>query len=257
LLTDDFRQDHLATELLNRITMVDARTLSRTTLPGHTRAVTRPRLIQRVSDAGGCRVILITGQAAQGKSTLAAELARQPGPAGAWMHLDPSDSDPVNFFHLLVHALQVSRPSLDASGFLNNPTIALGTETGSGRITELAGAFLNEITAHVPVRIVMDGLDRLSGNAESLKLIDRIINTISPPSCLVLVSRETPPLKLEQLRIHRELVVLNNQDLAFTGDEIFRFFQTCIICGWRRPNYPKSVQSPTVGLAVWCWCGRR
>jgi ATP/maltotriose-dependent transcriptional regulator MalT len=169
LLTDDFRKYHLASELLNRNTMVDARTLSRTTLPGHTRAMTRPRLIQRVSGAGACRVILITGQAAQGKSTLAAELARQPGPAGAWMHLDPSDSDPVNFFHLLVHALQVSRPSLDASGFLKNPTIALGTETGSGRITELAGAFLNEITAHAPVRIVMDGLDRLSGNAESLK----------------------------------------------------------------------------------------
>ena len=204
--------------------MVDARTISRTTLPGHARAIERPRLIQRVSGVGATRVILITGQAAQGKSTLAAEIARQPGPTGAWMHLDPSDSDPVNFFHLLVHALQAARPSLDASAFLKNPAIALGTETGSGRITELASVFLNEIMAHAPVRIVMDGLDRLSGNAESLMLIDRILGNISPPSCLVLVSRETPPLKLEQLRIRRELVVLNNEDLAFTTDEIFRFY---------------------------------
>ena len=97
--------------------MVDARTLSRTTLPVHTRAIARPRLIQRVTDAGACRVVLITGQAAQGKSTLAAELARQPGLTGAWMHLDPSDSDPVNFFQLLVHALQSSQPYLDASAF--------------------------------------------------------------------------------------------------------------------------------------------
>ncbi|WP_319406396.1 BTAD domain-containing putative transcriptional regulator [uncultured Desulfosarcina sp.] len=204
--------------------MVDARTISRTTPPGHSRAIPRPRLIQRVLGADATRVILITGQAAQGKSTLAAELARQPGPTGAWMHLDPSDSDPVNFFHLLVHALKTSRPSLDTSAFLKNPAIALGTEMGSGRITELASVFLNEIIAQAPVRIVMDGLDRLSGNAESLKLIDRILVNLSPPSCLVLVSRETPPLKLEQLRIRQELVVLNNDDLAFTTDEIFRFF---------------------------------
>ena len=204
--------------------MVDARTLSRTTLPVHTRAIARPRLTQRVSDVGACRVVLITGQAAQGKSTLASEIARQHGLTGAWMHLDPSDSDPVNFFQLLVHALQASQPSLDASAFLKNPAIALGNETGLGRIYELANVFLNEIITRVPVRIVMDGLDRLYDDAESLTLIDRIIGNLSPTSCLVLVSRETPPLKLEQLRIHQELVVLDNDDLAFTTDEIFRFY---------------------------------
>ncbi|MCB2147151.1 MAG: hypothetical protein KQI81_11805 [Deltaproteobacteria bacterium] len=204
--------------------MVDARTLSRTTQPGQTRAIPRPRLIQRITGASAARVILITGQAAQGKSTLAAELARQPGPTSAWMHLDSADSDPVNFFRLLVHSLKASRPSLDATVFLKNPAIALGTETGSGRITELASVFLNEIITQAPVRIVMDGLDRLSGNAESLRIIDRILGNISPPSCLVLVSRETPPLTLEQLRIRQELVVLNNDDLAFTTEEIFRFY---------------------------------
>ena len=204
--------------------MVDQRILSRTTLPGHTRAIARPRLIQQVTGAGPTRVVLITGQAAQGKSTLAAELAHQPGPAVAWMHLDPSDSDPVNFFQLLVHALQASRPTLDASAYLKNPAIALGTDTGLGRINELAGLLLNDIIAQAPVRIVMDGLDRLSGDAESLKLIDTILDSISPPSCLVLVSRETLPLKLEQLRIRQELVVFNNDDLAFTTDEISRFY---------------------------------
>jgi len=129
-----------------------------------------------------------------------------------------------NFFQLLVHALQASQPSLDASAFLKNPAIALGTETGLGRIYELANVFLKEIITRVPVRIVMDGLDRLYGDAERLTLIDRIIGNLSPTSCLVLVSRETPPLKLEQLRIHQELVVLNNDELAFTTDEIFRFY---------------------------------
>jgi ATP/maltotriose-dependent transcriptional regulator MalT len=54
--------------------MVDQRIIPKITLPDLTRAIPRPRLIQRATDAGAARVILITGQAAQGKSTLAAEL---------------------------------------------------------------------------------------------------------------------------------------------------------------------------------------
>jgi ATP/maltotriose-dependent transcriptional regulator MalT/DNA-binding SARP family transcriptional activator len=204
--------------------MGDARVLAKTTIPDLTRAIPRPRLVQRITAAGAVRVVLITGQAAQGKSTLAAEIASQPGLAGAWMHLDPSDKDPVNLFHLLVHALKASRPNLDLSAFLKNPAIALGTKTGSGRIAELAGVFMDEIIAQAPVRVVMDGLDEISDNPESLRLVDRLLDSISPPSSLVLVSRETPPLKLESLRIRQELVSLNNEDLAFTTDEIHQFY---------------------------------
>ena len=116
--------------------MVDARIISKTTLPDLTRAIPRPRLIQRLTGVGVTRVILITGQAAQGKSTLAAQIAHQPGPPAAWMHLDPSDSDPVNFFRLLVHALKAARPGLDVSAFLKHPALAIGPETGSARIAE-------------------------------------------------------------------------------------------------------------------------
>jgi ATP/maltotriose-dependent transcriptional regulator MalT/DNA-binding SARP family transcriptional activator len=205
--------------------MLDARTISKTILPDLSRAIARPRLIRQISAAGHPRVILISGQAAQGKSTLAAEIARQSGPAAAWMHLDAADSDPVNFFRLLVRAIEAARPSPDASVFLKNPVIALGPEAGSSRIAEIADIFLAQAIAREPVRIVIDGLDALADNAASLALVDRMVDTIYPPSCLVLVSRETPTLKLESLRIHQELVVLTNDDLAFTTEEIFHFFR--------------------------------
>jgi LuxR family maltose regulon positive regulatory protein len=204
--------------------MVDPRIISKITLPDLSRAIPRPRLIQRAIDAGAARMILITGQAAQGKSTLAAEIARQPGPACAWMHLDPPDSDPMNFFRLLVHSLKASRPGQEVSTFLKNPAIALGTKAGSSRIAESAGVFLDEIIARAPIRLVIDGLDRLSGNSESLALIHTILEAISPPSCLVLTSRETPPMQLESFRIRQELVVLDNEDLAFSIDEISLFY---------------------------------
>ena len=56
---------------VNQNAMLDARIIAKTTLPDLARAITRPRLLQRVAAAVGARVILITGQAAQGKSTLA------------------------------------------------------------------------------------------------------------------------------------------------------------------------------------------
>ncbi len=205
--------------------MVDTRILAKTTLPQLNRTVPRPRLIQRCVADKGTRLIVITGQAAQGKSTLAAALARQPGPATAWMHLDPSDSDPMNFFHLLVHAVNASQPALDAAAFLENTAIASGRNADACRIAERTDTFLEAVVAQAPLRIVMDGLDRLGAQHDVQALIHRVIDRIVPPSCLILVSRQTPPLPLESLRIRQELVSLNNADLAFTNDEIGRFYQ--------------------------------
>lgn len=204
--------------------MVDVRTTAKTTLPDLTRAIFRQRLIQPVTAAKSARVILITGQAAQGKTTLAAGLARQPGPPCAWMHLDASDRDPMNLFRLLAHALATSLAEPDVSAFLKNPAISFGAKTGSGRIAEMAGALLEEISTRGPVRIVMDGIDSLDGNADSLAVVERILDAVAPPGCLILVSRETLPLKLEALRIRRELFELTNDDLSFSTEEIRRFF---------------------------------
>ncbi|MFO7715798.1 hypothetical protein [Desulfosarcina sp.] len=204
--------------------MADPRTHSKIVPPDLSRIISRSRLIQRVSAAGAVPVILITGQAAQGKTTLAAEIVRLDGPVGAWMHLDPSDDDPVNFFHLLVHAINAAQPGLDVSPFLKNPAITFGPESSPARIAERVGVFLQTVIAKAPVRLVIDGLDDLFSNPGSLAVIDIMRKVIFPPSRLLMVSREIPPLTLDALQMRHELLVLDNDDLAFTTDEIFRFF---------------------------------
>ena len=205
--------------------MVDARITAKTTLPDLTRAIPRPRLVQRVARATQAHVTLITGQAAQGKSTLAAELARQPGPACAWMHLDASDRDPVNLFRLLVHALNTALPELEVSPFLKNTAVTLGTKTRSGRIIEMTAALMEACTAVASMRLVMDGIDAFSSTPECLMMVERVREAISSSGQLILVSREIPPLQLESLRIRRELIALTNDDLAFSIDEIASFFK--------------------------------
>ena len=204
--------------------MVDVRTTAKTTLPDLTRAIARPRLVRQVAVADQARVVLITGQAAQGKTTLAAELGRQPGPACAWMHLDAADRDPVNFFRLLVHALSAAWPQLDATPFLKNPAVSLGADARAGRIVEMTRAIMETYTAETSMRLVIDGIDIFSETPECLAMVERVRESLSPSGCLFLVSREIPPLKLEALRIRRELVELTNEDLAFSNEEIARFF---------------------------------
>ena len=140
------------------------------------------------------------------------------------MHLDASDSDPANFFRLLVQALKTARPELDVSSFLKTPGISLGPESGPDRIVEQAGVFIQSVIAKAPVRLVLDGLDSLAKDADSLSLVHRIRDVIYPPSCLILVSRGLPPLELEDQRMRQELLVLDNAALMFSNEEITQFF---------------------------------
>ena len=60
--------------------------------------VERPRLFDRLDEALGHRVTLISAPPGFGKTTLVAQwLARRPGPPCAWLSLDPQDRDAEQF----------------------------------------------------------------------------------------------------------------------------------------------------------------
>ena len=225
------------------------RITAKTTLPDLAQAIPRPRLVRRVAAADQARVVLITGQAAQGKTTLAAELARQPGPACAWMHLDATDRDPNNFFRLLVHALNAALPQLDVAPFLKKPAVTLGASAGSRRIVEMTGALMEKCSREAPMRLVLDGIDVFSGSPVCLMMVERIREALSASGSLILVSREIPPLKQEALRIRRKLIELTNDDLAFSNDEIARFFMDVY-------GLPLTAsQRTTIGRLTGGWAG--
>ncbi len=204
--------------------MVDERITAKTILPAPAGVIPRPRLIRKLTAAPRARVVLITGQAAQGKSILAAELARRPGPTCAWMSLDDADHDPANLFRLLVHALGKALPQLNVAPFLKDPPIAPDNRFGAECILEMTDKLMAACDATTPLRLIMDGIEACRGTPECLKIVERIRSTLPPYSCLILVSREIPPLKLEALRIHGKLIELTNADLSFTTEETYRFF---------------------------------
>ena len=59
------------------------------------------------------KLILILGQAAQGKTTLVASHVKTSKIPSAWLNLDQSDSDPVNLYHLIIQSLKHVLKELD------------------------------------------------------------------------------------------------------------------------------------------------
>ena len=80
--------------------------LSKITPPHLSNTLPRPRLLNLLKKNTDKKLILILGQAAQGKSTLAASFLGQAGIPATWVNLGPEESDPVNLFYAITQSLQ-------------------------------------------------------------------------------------------------------------------------------------------------------
>lgn len=191
--------------------------------PSLPKIVHRDRLIDRLRSNRDKRIILIVGQAAQGKSTLTAAYLNSLDVPSAWVHLDETDSDHANFYYLLVRSLQHAHPDNDFSNFLKSHQFTLGAREETGRLRERIRHLLARVSS--PAHIVLDGIEKLAADASSLKLIETLMESVPPGANLFLISREMPPLKLQRFKMNQELLLLTNDALAFTEDEIDTFFR--------------------------------
>lgn len=70
--------------------------ISKITPPYLPQILPRPRLLDLLEKNKDKKLILILGQAAQGKTTLAASYVKTSKIPTAWLNLDQPDSDPIN-----------------------------------------------------------------------------------------------------------------------------------------------------------------
>lgn len=96
--------------------------LAKITPPSLHKILTRFRLQEVFEKNEDKKLVLIIGQAAQGKSTVAASYFQNSSRPSAWVNLGREDSDPVNFFYLLVQAVQRTFPERDLRPLLSIPS---------------------------------------------------------------------------------------------------------------------------------------
>ncbi|MFW6333432.1 MAG: BTAD domain-containing putative transcriptional regulator [Thermodesulfobacteriota bacterium] len=185
--------------------------------------IRRDHLIETLMHHRDKKVILILGQAAQGKSTLAALYADTCRRPTAWINLSIDESDPVNLFRLVIHSLQSVLPDHDLSGILEYAAMDLGPrEEGP-----LFRGWIHVLTESLPapVQIVLDGLDRLSAGAPSFRLLRVFMEEPDANIRFLLLSRSEPPFGIHGWKMRREAAVITNEQLAFSLEETRIFFK--------------------------------
>ncbi len=169
------------------------------------------------------RLILILGQAAQGKSTLAASFLESTATPSAWVNLREEDSDPVNLYYSIVHSIQYTLKEADLSPLLTYPAMTMAPRSEIPLYREWTSAISESVST--PIWIVLDGMDRFLTDAASSKFIKVLAEDLAGHIHLILISREDPSLDVERLKVRQQVDVLTNEDLAFTLEETRIFFR--------------------------------
>jgi LuxR family maltose regulon positive regulatory protein len=183
----------------------------------------RNRLLTQIWNKRHKSLLLVVGQAGQGKSTLVAKVVEVIEYPTVWVNVDPSDSDPPSFLIDLMAAFKNKWDRLDFSPLLNN----LGTRVSAENAQAVYVLWARNFWQVAPdtVRIVLDALEQVPEKSQTYLLIEALIQYAPSSARFVLVSRIRPPLKVERLIIDGKAFVIENAAMAFSSDEIALFLE--------------------------------
>ena len=184
-------------------------------IPSLPRVLHRERLLQRLVQNQDKPLWLINGQAAQGKTTLAASWAAQAPQLTAWLNLGPEDAPLENLIWSLARSLSVALGQ-------DMEHLALAAGLGAqpvghpAQLAYIAGNFFE----HAPpgTQLVLDGLDQMPSQSPSLGLVQALLQALPGDRRLILLSRNQLPGQA-QLILERQALVVDNQELACTPPE--------------------------------------
>jgi LuxR family maltose regulon positive regulatory protein len=180
--------------------------------------VARQHLLDRISSADTPATV-ICAPAGYGKSTLVTQWLVDAGIPTAWVSLDPYDSDPLDFFSLIVASIQ----SIDRD--VGTLTRQLLTEVRAPSSQAIAKSILEDVYATTrPFALVLDDYQSVD-NSDIHAAMSTMLHNLPPTLRVFIISRTEPPLQLARLRGQQELLELGHGDLRFTNDEALELLQ--------------------------------
>lgn len=189
----------------------------------------RPRLVESclASKGRSKKVFLIEGQAGQGKTTLAAQYLQHTNAPYVWYQVGIEDRDPVLLITALLASLKRALPDFAA------PQLEKMLADGEVSILELRTA-VNLLLADLDRAlsgdffVVFDDFHLLDGFAQSLAVVDYVIETSPPHLRFILISRWAVPLQTRIVKFSRDALQLTNHDLALSEEEVALFLRSAV-----------------------------
>ncbi len=184
--------------------------------------VQRRRLIDRLDSENQRRLVLILGQAAQGKTTLAAVFTRQSRIPTAWLNLRAFHSDAQILYSSMLETIARLRKRARKGDLGLLPTSELSPREHLSLYREWVQAAFK--TAPIPIRIVMDGLDHFPPESTAFEFLQVLLDDAPDGVTFLMLSRTSPHLEIERMRLNQQAAVIENRELAFTLRETQAFF---------------------------------
>ncbi|NYD36154.1 LuxR C-terminal-related transcriptional regulator [Actinomycetospora corticicola] len=160
---------------------------------------------------GPSPVVLVTGAAGAGKTTLVSGWAarRPPGEGIAWVTLDAAD-DVTTLWNALLAAVGRAgvHPRPGSIAQLNGPRPG---EVGSF-VAEIAESLAE---CSCPLWLVLDEIEHLT-DPDAVRSLELFLRWVREPVRIVLVGRSDPPIALHRQRLDGRLVEVRGRDLALS-----------------------------------------
>ncbi|MCP4023364.1 MAG: protein MalT, partial [Desulfobacteraceae bacterium] len=185
-------------------------------------AVKRQRLLHLLEKNYHHQNFLITGQAAQGKSTLAASFLWQQNRPAIWFHLGPDDRDHHKLSDKLFRAVLGTCEDTPKGNDIFIPDTTLGAEDGVLRQIEGLSILLEEIPDTLV--LVLDDFESIDEASTGFSMVKGLLSRRFDHIKFFILSRTIPALNMPRLKMEQNIFTLINEDLAFTRDEIQLFF---------------------------------
>ena len=183
--------------------------------------VARPHLVEKIiaAVAHPGTIVLVSGPAGFGKTTLMGEFVTQYAGAVAWLSLDEEENDPIRFWTYLIKALQTAKPDLGESA------LALFDLPQLPPADSIAAILINDLASlDTDLVLVLDDL-HLIQNEEIHKAISYLIDHIPEKFHLLVSTRIDPPWSLPRLRARSQLVEIRAGQLRFSNLEAAIFLK--------------------------------
>ena len=169
------------------------------------RALRRQRLLVEMGRVPDVRLLLVTGPAGSGKSTLMADFVAQRQRRCAWLSLGEEDQDPQVFFSYFLES--IARTYKGCCEITRNRLPQL---LASGE-AELATHLINDLFGYrEPVTAVLDDYHLVDGQPQIRQFFQLLCKRAPANLQLILISRDLPQLPLDWLRSKRLLGALVN-----------------------------------------------
>ena len=190
----------------------------------HSILVPRPDLIDLLNHGSHSKLTLISAPTGYGKTTLLCQWLSTCSFPIAWLTVDNADNDPARFLSYLIAALQRIEPDLGRGAFDVLQTSGV-VSAGTRSPIELAlTLLLNDLTSGSrPLILVLDDY-HLIENTRIHHLVTYLLDNQPEQLHLVIATRVDPPLPVSRLRAQAQLVEVRVDDLCFTSDESFLFY---------------------------------